>query len=65
MRKQEFYHVAVYLRLSHINKNTEENNAESNSICSQRDIIYSYLKKQENMEVYDTYIEMKIAGLIQ
>lgn len=55
MRAKDFYNVAVYLRLS--KDDGEAGKAESNSITSQRDIIRSFIRKQENMEIFDFYVD--------
>lgn len=60
MKAGEFYHAAVYLRLSR-DDDMDGGKAESNSIGSQRDMIRSFIRKQDNMEIYDIYVEMKIA----
>lgn len=69
MKAKEFYRVAVYLRLSRDdfssgNADSARGKAgmnggrmESNSISSQRDLICSYIGKQDNMEIYDVYID--------
>ena len=55
MKKKDFYNVAVYLRLS--KDDGEAGKAESNSITSQRDIIRSFIRKQDNMEIFDFYVD--------
>lgn len=55
MRAKDFYNVAVYLRLS--KDDGEAGKAESNSITSQRDIIRSFIRKQDNMEIFDFYVD--------
>ena len=63
MKAKEFYHVAIYLRLSRDDISTQSgkdidgNKAESNSISSQRDMIRSFIRKQDNMEIYDIYVD--------
>lgn len=63
MKAKEFYHVAIYLRLSRDDiatgsgKNVYGNRTESNSISSQRDMIRSFIKKQDNMTIYDSYVD--------
>lgn len=57
----EYFYVAVYLRLSR-----EERLGymkESNSIHSQREMIFSFVEKQSNMEVYDVYIDDGYSGM--
>lgn len=56
MKAEDFYHVAVYLRLS---RDDESNggSTESNSIQSQRDLIRSYIREQDDMEIYDIYVD--------
>ena len=55
MKAKDFYNVAVYLRLS--KDDGEAGKAESNSITSQRDIIRSFIRKQDNMEIFDFYVD--------
>ena len=54
-KKKIFYNVAVYLRLSRDDK--PDGSAESNSIHSQRDMIRSFIRKQDDMEIYDIYVD--------
>ena len=55
MKEKDFYNVAVYLRLSRDDES--DGSAESNSIRSQRDLIRSYIRKQDDMESYDIYVD--------
>ena len=55
MKEKDFYNVAVYLRLSRDDK--PDGSAESNSIHSQRDMIRSFIRKQDDMEIYDIYVD--------
>ncbi len=55
MKEKDFYNVAVYLRLSRDDES--DGSAESNSIRSQRDLIRSYIRKQDDMEIYDIYVD--------
>lgn len=57
MRARAFYNTAVYLRLSRDDMATGDGKAESNSIRSQRDMIRSFIRKQDNMEIYDIYVD--------
>ena len=57
MKAKEFYNVAIYLRLSRDDEDIDGNKAESNSISSQRDMIRSFIRKQDNMEIYDIYVD--------
>ena len=63
MKAKEFYNVAIYLRLSRDDIATgsgadiDGSKTESNSIRSQRDMIRSYIRKQDNMEIYDIYVD--------
>lgn len=61
MKAKEFYNAAAYLRLSR-DDNMGEGEVESNSIRSQRDIIRSYVRKQDNMEIYDIYVDDGYSG---
>ncbi len=58
MKAKEFYNAAVYLRLSRDDEDIDGKKAESNSISSQRDMIRSYISKQDNMEIYDVYVDI-------
>lgn len=62
MKAKEFYNVAIYLRLSRDDEDIDGNKTESNSISSQRDMIRSYIRKQENMEIYDIYVDDGFSG---
>lgn len=68
MKEKVFYRVAIYLRLSRedsFSKDREAGNGgrlESNSIRSQREIICAYVRKQNNMEIYDTYVDDGYSG---
>ncbi len=55
MKEKDFYNVAVYLRLSRDDE--PDGSAESNSIRSQRDMIRSFIRKQDDMEIYDIYVD--------
>ncbi|MBS6195810.1 MAG: recombinase family protein [Clostridiales bacterium] len=57
MKAKEFYHAAMYLRLSRDDEDIDGSKAESNSISSQRDMIRSFIRKQDNMEIYDIYAD--------
>lgn len=64
MKAKDFYNVAVYLRLSRDDFSTGDGHtdnrdmyAESNSIRSQREQILSYIRKHDDMEIYDIYTD--------
>ena len=57
MKAEEFYNAAIYLRLSRDDGDIDGSKAESNSISSQRDMIRSFIRKQDNMEIYDIYVD--------
>lgn len=56
MEEKEFYYAAAYLRLSRDDV-SDDGSTESNSISSQRELIHSYLCGQEDMELYDFYVD--------
>lgn len=62
MKAKDFYTVAIYLRLSRDDISIGRGKTESNSISSQRDMIYSYIRKQDNMEVYGIYTDNGFSG---
>lgn len=62
MKGKEFYNTAIYLRLSRDDEDIDGNKSESNSISSQRDMIRSFVRKQDNMEIYDIYVDDGFSG---
>lgn len=56
VKAKDLYNVAVYLRLSRDDV-SDGGSAESNSIRSQRDMIRSYIRGQDDMEIYDIYVD--------
>lgn len=66
--KEEKYHAAIYLRLSRDDIATGHGadagggRTESNSIRSQKDMIRSFIGKQDNMEIYDIYADDGYSG---
>lgn len=62
MKAKEFYNVAIYLRLSRDDEDIDGNKTESNSISSQRDMIRGFIRKQDDMEIYDIYVDDGYSG---
>lgn len=62
MKAKECYSVALYLRLSRDDRDGDGGKTESNSISSQRDMLRSYVRKQDNMEIYDIYADDGFSG---
>lgn len=71
MKDQIKFFAAMYLRLSRDDNAKAEGNgnaihgiskAESNSIGSQRELIRSFLNEQEDMELYDIYVDDGFSG---
>ena len=63
MMKEYIYSVAVYLRLSRDDEDIDgRTKAESNSIGSQRELIRSYVRQQEDMELFDIYVDDGYSG---
>lgn len=53
------YFAAAYLRLSRDDDDIDgSTKSESNSISSQRELICSYIEKQDDIELFGIYIEM-------
>lgn len=70
MNTEKLYFAAVYLRLSRDdiilkngNKEERNNKTESNSICFQRELAYSFIKNNKNMKLFDTYIDDGYSGV--
>ncbi len=59
MKAKEFYNAAIYLRLSRDDEDIDGSKSESNSISSQRDMIRSFIRKQDDMEIYDIYVKYR------
>ncbi len=57
-KKQVIYRVGIYLRLS----KEDGDDAESESITNQRNIIKDYIKRNENIELYDEYVDDGYTG---
>ena len=72
MKEQSKFFAAMYLRLSRDDNVKAEHDssamvngvskAESNSIGSQRELIRSFLNEQEDMELYDIYVDDGFSG---
>ena len=59
MMREHIYFVAIYLRLSRDDEDIDgSTKAESNSISSQRELIRSYVREHDDMELFDIYVEM-------
>lgn len=59
--QKDYYYAAAYLRLS--KEDPMGSVLESNSIRSQRDLIDSFVKKQNDMEIYADYIDDGYSGM--
>ena len=57
MKSKVIYNAAAYLRLSREDTLGQSGCTESNSICSQRDLICSFICRQDDMELYDCYVD--------
>ena len=61
--KEYIYNVAIYLRLSRddedINGSTK---SESNSISSQRELVRSFVREHDDMELFDIYVDDGYSG---
>lgn len=63
MKKQTHFYVAMYLRLSRDDGDRDGiSRPESNSIGSQRELIRSFLREREDMELYDSYVDDGFSG---
>ena len=61
--KEHVYFVAVYLRLSRDDEDIDgSTKSESNSIGSQRELIRSYVREHEDMELFDIYVDDGYSG---
>lgn len=61
--EERTYHVAAYLRLSRDDEDVDGRiKAESNSIHSQRELICSFIREHEDLELYDIYADDGYSG---
>lgn len=61
--KKQLFNVAMYLRLSRDDEDIDGNKkSESNSIGSQREIIRTYIREHDDMELYDIYVDDGFTG---
>ncbi len=61
--KEHIYSAAIYLRLSRDDEDIDGSmKAESNSISSQRELLRAYVRKQEDMELFDIYVDDGYSG---
>lgn len=59
MKAKESYCVGIYLRLSRDDEDMGTGvKTESNSIGSQRELALSFVRRHEDMEIHDIYIDM-------
>lgn len=62
MKEKQFY-AAMYLRLSRDDEDRDgQIKSESNSIRSQRELIKSFIREQEDIELYDSYVDDGFTG---
>ena len=61
--KEHIYYVAAYLRLSRDDEDIDGRmKAESNSISSQRELLRSYVREHDDMELFDIYVDDGYSG---
>ncbi len=61
--KEHIYSVAIYLRLSRDDEDIDgSTKSESNSISSQRELVLSYVIEQDDMELFDIYVDDGYSG---
>ena len=62
MEKHKYF-VAIYLRLSRDDEDIDgSSKSESNSISSQRDLVRSYVREHDDMELFDIYVDDGYSG---
>ena len=72
MKEAKHFYAAMYLRLSREDSDGEAvpasgdghglSKAESNSIGTQRELIRSFIKEQEDIELFDCYVDDNYSG---
>lgn len=64
MKRQVCYHTAIYLRLSRDDEDIDGGKKrESESIAAQRELARSFVEAQEDMELFDIYIDDGYSGV--
>lgn len=64
MKRQVCYHTAIYLRLSRDDEDIDgRKKRESESIAAQRELARSFVEAQEDMELFDIYIDDGYSGV--
>lgn len=62
MEKHKYF-VAIYLRLSRDDEDVDgSSKSESNSISSQRELVRSYIREHDDMELFDIYVDDGYSG---
>ncbi len=62
MKAENIYYVAEYLRISKDDGDIGSGKSESDSISSQRDLIRSFIHSNEDMVLYDIYVDDGYSG---
>ena len=61
--ERKIYDAAMYLRLSRDDEDRDGTvKTESNSIGSQRDMVRSFIREHEDIELYDVYVDDGYTG---
>ncbi len=59
---KKIWSVAMYIRLSQEDCDNKEDKQESNSITSQKTLLNEFIKEQDDLIVYDTYVDDGFTG---
>ena len=63
MKEHIIFYVAIYLRLSRDDEDVDgSTKSESNSISSQRELVRSYVREHDDMELFDIYVDDGYSG---
>lgn len=62
MNQKRIYHTALYLRISKEDTDIEDKK-ESNSIRNQRNLLRNYVQSQDDLQIFDIYIDDGYSGM--
>ncbi|MCF0125069.1 MAG: recombinase family protein [Clostridia bacterium] len=62
LEKNQNWFVALYIRLSQEDDDTGKDKLESNSVTNQKALLNEFVKEQEDLKIYDTYVDDGFTG---
>lgn len=62
LQRNKIWNVALYIRLSQEDNDNDETKQESNSITSQKTLLQEFINDNDDLDVYDTYVDDGYTG---